>query len=740
MKRAGIFIGIDTYNNEVAPLQHAVNNAKSLSLAFARRGYDADFLFNEKCDCSTIISKVLAMINTLHKDDIFVFYFSGHGRNFNGNYYLSGVNSFASDALYDIDSLSIRRLISLTDSVPGLNRIFVLDCCRNTTGAMDHGCSESCDAALEAAVVQNENPDIIPPLIISSCSSGEQTFADPDSELGYFTKAMLSAIQNQEIRNFRQFEENLKITDSPQEQNIRLTNDSNLWNHIPIFPHWIAGKPEKQFSPENEIAKYELPELKLQIKRFTEESPQQYSNHISNLLQTAEQAEKNGDFFAAKHFLTRAITSFSENRNKPYINLKKETADKTDEIKDRNKSRINLKKETADKTDEIRNENAAGINLQKSPLQQDDGAVYDREKKILLKCPGMVTGFSVPDWVTVIGKEAFRECSYLKSVTMHAHITQIEEGAFSGCRSLKEITLPPQLTSIGDKVFHECRSLEHITLPENIVAIGKFAFSGCRNLQNVTMRSVVSIDDGAFFDCCRLKHITLPPTLKFIGKHAFDNCKGLIDIIIPQGVTVICDSSFEDCRSLSSVGLPGTIQTICSRAFCGCRNLKKLRLPDHLTSIGKQAFFNCRSLEQISIPRKIFSIGEEAFLGCNSAEFYIPENSFIQGDCVFPSNAECTFLEENGIRYSRDGRIVQACLITLSPPENLVLPERVTEIADDAFSYFTRLQTVVVPQNVTRIGSMAFYGCQNLREAVIPKSLKDIGDDAFPPECHIIRK
>lgn len=75
MKRVGLFVGIDNYQNGITPLQCAVNDAKELSYSFARAGFQADFIDNEQCDSITITNKIRAMLKDLKKDDIFVFYF-----------------------------------------------------------------------------------------------------------------------------------------------------------------------------------------------------------------------------------------------------------------------------------------------------------------------------------------------------------------------------------------------------------------------------------------------------------------------------------------------------------------------------------------------------------------------------------------------------------------------------------------------------------------------------------------
>lgn len=54
--------------------------------------------------------------------------------------------------------------------------------------------------------------------------------------------------------------------------------------------------------------------------------------------------------------------------------------------------------------------------------------------------PG-VTEAVIPGSVTVIGTEAFVDCTSLTSVTIPDSVTEIAEDAFSGCTSLSEVIL-----------------------------------------------------------------------------------------------------------------------------------------------------------------------------------------------------------------------------------------------------------------------------------------------------------
>ncbi len=62
---------------------------------------------------------------------------------------------------------------------------------------------------------------------------------------------------------------------------------------------------------------------------------------------------------------------------------------------------------------------------------------------------------------------------------------------------------------------------------------------------------------------------------------------------------------------------------------------------------------------------------------------------------------------------------------------NLVLPDALTQISDEAFMGDTGLEYVTIGSHVVSIGKNAFRNCANLVYIAIPDSVTQIGDDAF---------
>ena len=164
----------------------------------------------------------------------------------------------------------------------------------------------------------------------------------------------------------------------------------------------------------------------------------------------------------------------------------------------------------------------------------------------------------IPESVTSIGDNAFRNLNYLGSITIPNSVTIIGSYTFYKCSSLTSITIPNRVTTIGCYAFSSCSSLTSITIPNSVKTIDMGAFQYCSGLTSITIpNSVTSIGDRAFMDCSGLTSITIPNSVTSIGDGAFGCCSGLISVIIGNNITSI-GNAFSNCNNLKEMTLSQT--------------------------------------------------------------------------------------------------------------------------------------------------------------------------------------
>lgn len=61
----------------------------------------------------------------------------------------------------------------------------------------------------------------------------------------------------------------------------------------------------------------------------------------------------------------------------------------------------------------------------------------------------------------------------------------------------------------------------------------------------------------------------------------------------------------------------------------------------------------------------------------------------------------------------------------------MLIPDGITRIGKNAFSYMINLKSIIISKGVTLIGENGFFRCENLKSAEFPDSLEEIGICAF---------
>lgn len=150
-----------------------------------------------------------------------------------------------------------------------------------------------------------------------------------------------------------------------------------------------------------------------------------------------------------------------------------------------------------------------------------------------------------------VGKEAFRDCTALRTIRVSENVVEIGELAFYGCKALTSITLPDKLSIIGKQLFMDCSALTTIKIPSGNTEIGIDAFKNCTSLKTVefTPNTVngnkyrtEKIEAGAFEGCTSLESITINDAYTSaasqkpvaFGGNVFNGCTKLKAVVIPS--------------------------------------------------------------------------------------------------------------------------------------------------------------------------------------------------------------
>lgn len=351
--------------------------------------------------------------------------------------------------------------------------------------------------------------------------------------------------------------------------------------------------------------------------------------------------------------------------------------------------------------------------------------------------PQNVNGYPVTEL-----RETFKNCIYLKNVSLPEGLKVIGKSAFGVCLELREITIPNSVESIGDRAFSSSR-LSSIVLPNSVKLLGKNVFEGCSSLKSVTLsNSLKSISQGVFAHCYGLAEIVLPSGLECIEKEAFMYCSSLASVEIPTSVTTIGKSAFANCTSLEMVVLPSSVTSIYdASSFSGSTILvveENAYAHEYASSNG---FLYCvydgenvpRLYEQDNI--KYFLFADEAVaisvIDKTVKTAVVPEK--VNGFTVTELRGtfqDCYYLESvelpSSLKIIGDYTFSQCDEL-----ESIILPQGIEKIGEFVFNYCEKLNSVVIPDGVETIGSFAFNECKSLLYVNLPDSVTYLGTSAF---------
>ena len=365
--------------------------------------------------------------------------------------------------------------------------------------------------------------------------------------------------------------------------------------------------------------------------------------------------------------------------------------------------------------------------------------------------------------VTTIGSYAFSSCTGLKKVIWNARNANgfQDDTPFSDCENLTEFVFGDEVEHIPDYLCYNLTSLKNLVIGNSVTNIRSHAFKGCTGLTAVTLpNAMTDIGGWAFAYCTGLTEVTIPNAVTYIGSGAFSGCTGLTEVTIPNAVTEIGFRAFSGCTGLTEVTIPNAVTHIGDGVFAYCTGLKKViwnarNVQNFLHNYSTYPFLSCKqltdfvfgeevehipallccelaSLKNLVIGNAVTSIGISAFDGCSGLTEVIWNARNVQD---FQDNSSRPFSGCDRLTDFVFGEEVEHIpdylCYQLTSLNTIVIPNSVTSIGTNAFSFCSGLKTVTIPNSVTDIGDEAFYYCTGLKTVTIGNSVKSIGDKAF---------
>lgn len=185
------------------------------------------------------------------------------------------------------------------------------------------------------------------------------------------------------------------------------------------------------------------------------------------------------------------------------------------------------------------------------------------------------------DTITITGYTGSGGNVTIPSVITGLPVTSLGEGAFFSAANpltnLTGVTIPESVTNIGKDAFMQCTGLTNVVIPDSVTYVGDQAFTSCNSLMSLTIgkgvRTVRAGEGqpmyGTFQWCSSLTRLTIPDNVTNItdgyvhlggSLGAFYN-SGLTNVVIGKGLAYLGTGAFNWCQNLRSVFFLGNAPT-----------------------------------------------------------------------------------------------------------------------------------------------------------------------------------
>ena len=377
--------------------------------------------------------------------------------------------------------------------------------------------------------------------------------------------------------------------------------------------------------------------------------------------------------------------------------------------------------------------------------------------------------------VTAIGKEAFRNCYNVTTITLPKTIERIDSFGMSNCCSMKNFVLPGNvkvletgalqsnrfvtfeaengLDSIGTEAISHLGNLTSMKLPASVKSIAPGSLHYSHKLEAITIDEnnpywksvdgVVFSKDGKIlldFPCYKDggEQYSLPSGTKEIAPHAMSYLDRVTSIKFPYSLEKAGERAFYSCAKLVTLSGETCFKEMDKQAFSSCTKLEKFEVGYNITMLDS-AVFQGSYIPQVKLSsaRALKTIGKDAFNHCGLQTIDIPT---AVTDIASSAFLYCTSLKSINMiggskRYATiDGVLYSADLDTIKfmppgyPAEKFEMLKETRHIGEFAF-YGAPVRYLTGADNVESIGRRAFYA-SHLTRFELPAKI-----DSLPYEC-----
>lgn len=339
------------------------------------------------------------------------------------------------------------------------------------------------------------------------------------------------------------------------------------------------------------------------------------------------------------------------------------------------------------------------------------------------------TGISsviLPDSVTYLGTEAFKDCPNLKVADITGN-SEMEMG-YSVLENDKLTTLSydgsvtlSSLIGSSDGILDDLTSVSLSGDPDGKVCDS--ALSGATNITSVDLSGAKIIGSNLFGDLAQVSTITGMDDIEYVADDSvkdtlwYDNQ--------PDGLIYFGTAFITVKGTVSNVSLKDDVTGIASEAFAKSSQISTI--PESVKYIGEKAFQQCTNLTDVYLPNLI-SCEDRAFQGCTNIESIYFADYAEMGEGIFEL---CTNVKYVSLPYSG---LLESLFYQTPSIVSYTFMKGPTEVYRKMFKDLESLEEVNFSSTIEIIGAQAFRGCSSLKEVTFPSTLTTVGALSFA-EC-----